>query len=32
MNAHRLAILPGVTHYTMMNETKMVDAALASFV
>ncbi len=31
MNQNRLAILPGVTHYTMMNETKMVDTALAFF-
>jgi pimeloyl-ACP methyl ester carboxylesterase len=29
MNQNRLAILPGVTHYTMMNEPKMVDTALA---
>jgi pimeloyl-ACP methyl ester carboxylesterase len=29
MNHNRLAILPGVTHYTMMNEPKMVETALA---
>jgi len=31
MNQNRLAVLPGVTHYTMMNETRMVDTALAFF-
>ncbi len=29
MNQNRLAILPGVTHYTMMNSPKLVEAALA---
>ncbi len=29
MNQNRLAILPGVTHYTMMVEPKLVDTALA---
>ena len=29
MNANRLAILPGVTHYTMMTEPKLAETALA---
>jgi pimeloyl-ACP methyl ester carboxylesterase len=29
MNPNRLAILPGVTHYTMMNEPRMAETALA---
>jgi len=29
MNKNRLAILPGVTHYTMMMEPRLVDTALA---
>jgi pimeloyl-ACP methyl ester carboxylesterase len=29
MNQNRLAILPGVTHYTMMTEPKLADVALA---
>lgn len=29
MNQNRLAILPGVTHYTMMNSPKLVETALA---
>ncbi len=29
MNQNRLAILPGVTHYTMLTEPKMVETALA---
>lgn len=29
MNANRLAILPGVTHYTMMTEPRMAETALA---
>ncbi len=29
MNQNRLAILPGVTHYTMMTSPKLVETALA---
>ena len=29
MNANRLAILPGVTHYTMMTEPRLAETALA---
>ena len=28
MNQNRLAVLPGITHYTMMNSPKLVEAAL----
>ena len=28
MNQNRLAILPGVTHYTMMNSVEMAETAL----
>ncbi len=31
MNANRLAILPGVTHYTMMTEPKLAETALALY-